>query len=92
MFHHRSLNDSILWTTVRDPTKRAISTFFFFRASREGIPPTDENFKKSLQQERKFNKDYYLQTFSTRQFLKRHKKNTTKRDIYQVMNATPYIT
>jgi hypothetical protein len=77
MFHHRSLNDSILWTTVRDPTKRAMSAFFFFRVSREGIPPTDENFKKSLKQERKF---------STRQFFKRH-KNTTKRDIYQVMNA-----
>lgn len=44
-FEKRDKNRSFLFSFVRDPTKRLVSQFFHFGASREKIEPTDENFQ-----------------------------------------------
>ena len=53
-FVHRDPNKSFLWSMVRDPTRRAVSSFFHFQVGREGIVPNDANFlsnMKSLQRD-----------------------------------------
>jgi hypothetical protein len=48
-YHARDRNKSVLWTVIREPTKRAISHFFFFVVSKhKKLFPTDENFSNFL--------------------------------------------
>lgn len=53
MYGGRNRRDgkSFLWTTVRDPTLRAVSQFFHFDASRYKKEPSDANFQGMLQDE-----------------------------------------
>jgi hypothetical protein len=39
----RERASSVVWTTVRDPGKRAVSSYAFYRAGRLGEEPTDDN-------------------------------------------------
>lgn len=65
LFGKRRPLDSILWSVVRDPTKRAISQFFFFRVSRLKEEPTDANFISFLTNGRFPHHNYYLRTLYT---------------------------
>jgi hypothetical protein len=40
---------TLLWTNVRDPAKRALSQFFHFEVTREGVEPTTTNMLPYLQ-------------------------------------------
>lgn len=62
-YRFRNRTRSFLWTVVRDPTKRAISQFFHFQVSRKMVEPTDENFKKWIQECQTLYR-YYLRTLS----------------------------
>ena len=61
-FGDRNLDQSFLWTVIRDPTRRAISSFFHFRVSRRGVNATDDKFQSFLQS--RHMKDYYLDSLS----------------------------
>jgi len=54
----RDKSRSFLWSFVRHPTKRAISSFFFFQVSRRNCEPTDENFLRYLSRDPTSNIDY----------------------------------
>ena len=47
-FFHRDPNKSFLWSMVRDPTRRAVSSFFHFQVGRKGIVPNDANFLSNM--------------------------------------------
>ena len=62
----RDRRQSFLWTTIRDPTKRAISQFFHFEVSRKKVEPTDMNFRQWIRDARASNIDqYYLRALAT---------------------------
>ena len=42
-YANRSRNDSFLWTSIRDPAKRALSRFFFIDVSKKGFNITDKS-------------------------------------------------
>jgi hypothetical protein len=44
----RDVNASFVWTLVREPTQRAVSSFFHFQVARRAIEPTDDNFVRYL--------------------------------------------
>lgn len=74
MFYNRSVRHSIIWTTVRDPTQRAISAFFHFKVSREDYEPTDINFRRFVVEQEHPVQDYYINAFTTRKRFKRKKE------------------
>eukprot|EP00978_Attheya_sp_CCMP212_P037793 scaffold181446_cov49-Attheya_sp.AAC.2 len=63
---NRSRDQSFLWTIVRDPTTRAVSSFFYDMA-KEKKDPTDAQFKKWIRYRATSNrlKDHYLRRFAT---------------------------
>uniref|UniRef100_A0A7S2U8K8 Sulfotransferase domain-containing protein n=1 Tax=Attheya septentrionalis TaxID=420275 RepID=A0A7S2U8K8_9STRA len=62
---NRSRDQSFLWTIVRDPTKRAVSSFFYDMSGHQD--PTDAHFKKWIRILATSNrlKDHYLRRFAT---------------------------
>ena len=62
-YQNRDRKKSFLWAMLREPTKRAISHFFFEKVSRQRIEPTARNFQSFL---RIFRNGYYLKLFSLR--------------------------
>ena len=60
LFQNRSESHSFLWTLLRHPTRRAISSFFHLQVSRDGVVPSDDNFRRHM--ERKPPRDYYINT------------------------------
>jgi Galactose-3-O-sulfotransferase len=81
MYGNRNRDSSILWTIVREPTKRAVSLFFHFQVSRMGVEPTDNNFRRFLTEQNPSKKyNYYLHNLSLKPF------NATIDDPAQVAN------
>lgn len=60
---------SFAWTTVRDPTERAISQFFHFEVSRKKTAPDDYPFQRYLWSESQILSNYYLQVLNTEKAL-----------------------
>jgi hypothetical protein len=48
----------LLWTTLREPSKRAISHFFHVKVSREGVTPSSENMIDYLRRKNNFQLKY----------------------------------
>ena len=48
-YGHRDVEKSFLFTSIRDPAKRAVSRIFFGDVSKDGHEPTDENMLRWLQ-------------------------------------------
>jgi len=66
-FANRDKDRSWLWTLLRDPTSRAISSYYFFHVSRYRNPPTDDDFRSWLAEWRRERvQDYYLKSLSTK--------------------------
>eukprot|EP00977_Amphora_coffeiformis_P015234 scaffold4457_cov169-Amphora_coffeaeformis.AAC.11 len=65
LFQNRTIGKSFLWAILRHPTQRAISQFFHFKVSRDGIAPTDENFRQAMQVNKK---NYYIRSLSLKPF------------------------
>jgi len=57
----RDKTRSFLWTILRDPSKRAQSSFFFFKVGREGVNATEENVVNFL----KYTSNYQLRYIAT---------------------------
>jgi hypothetical protein len=74
LFRNRIMNESFLWTILRDPTKRAISQFFHFEVSRKKIDPTDVNFIEFLHTSYA-TKDYYFCALYTNDIFNRNTMN-----------------
>jgi hypothetical protein len=91
MFHNRSLQASILWTTLRDPTKRLISQFFHFEVSRKGIAPTDENFRDFIKKAEMRIEDYYLKALTTRKHFTDRRGNKPFEVIANILNDFNFI-
>jgi hypothetical protein len=67
LFNDRISNASILWSVLRDPTKRAISQFFHMEVSRKKLEPTDANLIRFLRQYHKsMMQDYYYKALYTK--------------------------
>ena len=79
-FRDRKMGRSFLWTVLRDPTQRLISSFFFMQVSRGKIEPTDKNFLNFLQSDRDMKVQYYLRALETGRY------NITHRDFSTVAN------
>lgn len=70
-YRNRRMNETILWTTIRDPTQRAISAFFHFGVSRRRLNPHElATFLKFFQTGVPC-KDYYLRALYTNDVFKR---------------------
>lgn len=67
LFGNRTIFKSFLWAILRHPTQRAVSQFFHFAVSRKGQAPTDENFLRTMQKDKK---NYYIQSLSLKRFFK----------------------
>eukprot|EP00529_Nitzschia_sp_RCC80_P019949 CAMPEP_0113455422 /NCGR_PEP_ID=MMETSP0014_2-20120614/8368_1 /TAXON_ID=2857 /ORGANISM="Nitzschia sp." /LENGTH=435 /DNA_ID=CAMNT_0000346853 /DNA_START=122 /DNA_END=1429 /DNA_ORIENTATION=- /assembly_acc=CAM_ASM_000159 len=62
-YHIRDRQQSMLWTIIREPTRRWVSHFFFFVVSKNRrLPPTDDNFEDFLN---RAGSQYYLKTLET---------------------------
>jgi hypothetical protein len=48
----------LLWTTLREPSKRAISQFFHFQVSRRGVKPSSQNMINRLHADKNFQLNY----------------------------------
>lgn len=48
---NRHVDESFLWSIIRDPTRRAVSLFYHFKVSKFHEPATVENFKKYTDRE-----------------------------------------
>ena len=64
LYPRRDKQKSFLWTTLRDPTKRAISMFFHFMVARHKVEPTDANFQAAIETGAVMARDYYLSILS----------------------------
>jgi hypothetical protein len=58
----RNKQKSLLWTIVRHPAKRALSSYFFYEISQGGKTPTDVAMRKYLQDEKNFELDSLRQS------------------------------
>lgn len=47
-YRRRIKPKSFLWTVIRNPVKRALSEFFHFKVSREGVQPTEQNIREAV--------------------------------------------
>jgi hypothetical protein len=56
-YKHRG-ESSFLWTTLREPAKRALSAYFFFRVSRRGITPNATGMINELKSSKNFQLKY----------------------------------
>jgi hypothetical protein len=54
----RRESPSILWTILRDPSNRALSEYFHFQVSRQGVVPTSESMIRFLQTRQSYQLDY----------------------------------
>jgi hypothetical protein len=54
----RRESPSILWTILRDPSSRALSEFFHFKVSREGVVPTSESMIRFLRTRQSYQLHY----------------------------------
>ena len=79
-------SDSYLFTFVREPTKRAISNFFFDEVSRFKKEPHDVNFKKYMLG--KATRNHYIQEMSPSAGLVVGSQNST---ISQILNMYDFI-
>ena len=61
----RGSGQRFLWAILRHPTRRAVSQFFHFKVSRQGVVPTDDNFYRAMQQDKK---NYYIRSLSLTPF------------------------
>ena len=59
-FSNRIKTKSLLWTILRDPTRRLVSLFYHFHVSRRGVKATAANFRKIILQEEKQKRSMYL--------------------------------
>jgi hypothetical protein len=59
-FKDRIPNKSVLWSMIRDPTKRAVSEFFHFIVSREKVEPTPWNFVQYIHSNKINSRNYNL--------------------------------
>ena len=67
LFGNRTVHQSFLWAILRHPTQRAVSQFFHFAVSRKRQAPTDENFYRVMQMDKK---NYYIRSLSLTRFFK----------------------
>ena len=76
-FHYnkRNKNKSFLVSFLREPTKRAISHFFYFDVSWHQLTATDKNFKRSAQQSINYYMNDLAMTPSVEDALKAAKQN-----------------
>lgn len=88
MYRDRYPDESFLWTTIRDPSKRLVSGFFHFTVSRQGHAATSENFKKLIES-RNF-QDYYLRAFPTTKQFNRDKHDPLA-TIRQILSEYDFI-
>jgi hypothetical protein len=63
-YGQRDPMQSVLWSVVRDPTLRAVSSFFHLEVSRKGTPSTDHRFKQYLKKNRNSLTGYQLRYLS----------------------------
>ena len=64
-FAHRDKTQSLLWTVLRDPTRRLVSMFYHFLVSRGHCNATAANFRRYIiEQKYAMNDSYYLKTVS----------------------------
>jgi hypothetical protein len=61
MMYRKRKPPYLLWTTLRDPSKRAISAFFHFEVSRKGVKPSSKGMINRLHA----SKNYQLNYIST---------------------------
>jgi Galactose-3-O-sulfotransferase len=92
---HQEQRRSVLWTILRDPTARCVSSFFHFAVSRHGVTPTDTNFTNYVKQ-RKISVDYYLRFLYTknnftRQTMHENIDNTPQKVINSILNTYDFI-
>jgi hypothetical protein len=66
----RQLDQSFLWTVIRNPTTRIVSQFFHFSVSRGKMEPTDRNFINYVTKTGPMNMihDYYLKSLSMQDY------------------------
>jgi hypothetical protein len=67
---NRNITSSFLWSTVRDPIARHVSSFFYFEVTGQNVKPTDENFIHFIRQKtiRKGICSHYLERLSTKKY------------------------
>ena len=62
-YKNRNKEQSLLWTVLRDPTRRLVSMFYHFYVARRGVQATADNFRKHIVEEKH---DTYLETVAFR--------------------------
>jgi hypothetical protein len=68
LFKNRNPSESFLWTTLREPTARAVSQFFHFKVSRHKSEPSDSNFKSFLNETHHMQDYYYRALYNKAPF------------------------
>lgn len=69
LFKDRIRDRSFLWTIIRDPKARSISSFFHFGVSRRDRTPKDKYFQRYIT--KRSSRDYYLNYMYTGGFVNR---------------------
>jgi hypothetical protein len=94
-YTHRK-ESSFLWTTLREPAKRALSAYFFFKVSRKGITPNATDMIKGLKSSKNFQLNYIGRQKNNKLLYKPGKATTIQmtemisgvRDMYQFIAIT----
>lgn len=77
-YDRRDMNQSILWSLVREPTSRTISQFFHFFVTRREKDPTDEHFLDFIQKRRELLKSFQLKYLAFEETLTNPNKTIEK--------------
>lgn len=88
LYNKRDKSGSILWTTIREPTRRAISAFFHFGVSRRQLDPQNVHSFINFSDKVSHVKDYYLRALYTDHNFKREEDDpvNVSNDILQSYN------
>lgn len=91
LYPHRDKQHSFLWTSLRDPTSRAISQFFHFMVGRHKMEPTDVNFQMTFEKKVIMTRDYYLYILSTSNNYHSRVENNPLQTAQAILNDYDFI-
>jgi hypothetical protein len=88
-FQDRIPNESVLWSMMRDPTKRIVSEFFHFIVSREKVEPTLRNFVQHIRNTKLNSRNYNVAVHNPTGY--GSGSGTASHIVNRIMNAYDFI-
>ena len=90
-YRFRDKKKSFLISLLRDPTRRAISQFFHFRVSEDGVQPTDERFLRFLYNNSQALSNYYVRDLAMHSIKNLDEMENDDELVQEIINEYDFI-